>query len=467
MGSISQLLNTARDGLSAQSYGLSVTGQNLANVNTPGYVRREAMLETRALGTQTTGTVQATGLRRVTDVFLERRQYEANGLTAAASEHDRRLASTEALFNDASGTGLSSSLGALFSSFSQLAANPSDTTARRNVLDSAGNFAQRVSDTADTLAQSRDDLLRDAQATTEQINESARAIARLNGQISTAEAQGEDAADLKDQRNRLLLDLATMVDVRTINSGGGSGSSLVVQVSGATLVDGTEARQLGVDLDSDGSLRILASRDGGQQTEVTQFLTGGKLAGIRETRDVDLFAVSKKLDQFVFDVSTAINQQHQQGFGLDGGTGRDIFAVSTVPAGAARSISVSADVFAKPEALGASGSAATVPGGSDNAALLSGLGSAPIVFGGSRSAAQAYGDIVGDVASRRASARSMLESREAIGAQITAMHEAISGVSLDEEFVNLTKFQRAYEASARLLTVADELLQQLLNSVGR
>jgi flagellar hook-associated protein 1 FlgK len=63
-GSLTSLLNTARDGLTAQSYGLNVTGQNVANVNTPGYVRREALLETRALGTQTTGSVNAAGLRR-------------------------------------------------------------------------------------------------------------------------------------------------------------------------------------------------------------------------------------------------------------------------------------------------------------------------------------------------------------------------------------------------------------------
>lgn len=461
--SISQLLNTARDALQAQSYGLGVAGQNIANVNTPGYTRREALLETRALGTQTTGTVQAVGLRRVTDQFLERRQYESTGLSSAAEEHDTRLASLEALFNDPSGTGLGSAVGALFNSFSQLAANPSDTTVRQSVLDSAGALTQRLNDTADTIAQSRADLLRDAQATTDQINENAQAIAKLNAQIYSAEAQGNDAADLKDQRNKVLLNLASLVDVRTINSSG----SLVVQAAGTTLVDGADARQLSVDLGAGGKLRILASRDGGQATDVTQFLTGGKLAGIREARDVDLFEVGQKLDTFVFDVATAVNQQHQQGFGLDGGTGRNIFDVGPVAQGAARAIKVSVDVFAKPEALAASGSATTLPGGSGNAALLSALGSAPLVFGGTRSAGQAYGDIVGDVASRKSTAESMLETRKAIGAQIDAMHEAISGVSLDEEFVNLTKFQRAYEASARVLTTADELLQELINRVGR
>ncbi len=456
--SLSQLLYTARDSLSAQTYGLSVTGQNISNVNTPGYVRRDAQLETRALGTQTTGTVVANGLRRATDEFLERRQFESTGLTSAASEHDQRLSSLEALFNDSSGTGLGSSLDAVFNSFSSLAANPSDITTRQNVLASADAFSQRVRDTGDVIAQSRADLMRDAQSTTEQVNESARAIARLNSQILSAEAQGSDAADLKDQRKQVLLGLASLVDVRTIASSGG----LVVQAAGTTLVEGAEARQLSVDLGSDSKIRVFAAREGGTPTEVTRFLTGGKLAGIKEARDVDLFETKQKLDQFVFDVGTAINQQHALGFGQDGGTGRNVFDVGASADGAARVFRVSSDIAGNPAFIGASGSAATLPGGSDNAVAMSKLSQAPIVFGSSRTAAQAYGDIVGDVGMRKASAAEMLQSRQAIGAQIDAMNESVSGVSLDEEFVNLTKFQRAYEASAKVLATADQLLQELL-----
>ncbi|HTU60355.1 MAG TPA: flagellar hook-associated protein FlgK, partial [Polyangiales bacterium] len=282
--SLTQLLNTARDSLSAQTYGLGVTGQNLANVNTPGYVRREALLETRALGTQTTGSVVANGIRRVTDEFLERRQFEATGLNSAASEHDSRLESLEALFNDVSGTGLGNSLDNLYNSFTQLSANPSDPTTRSNVLAAADTFAQRSRDTATVISQSRTDLLKDAQTTTTQINESARAIARLNSQILAAEAQGGDAADLKDQRKQVMLGLASLVDVRTI----ASGSGIVVQASGTTLVDGVEARQLSIDLDAEGKMRVFAARnDESTPTDVTKFLTGGKLAGIKEARDVD------------------------------------------------------------------------------------------------------------------------------------------------------------------------------------
>jgi flagellar hook-associated protein 1 FlgK len=461
--SLTSLLNTARDGLTAQSYGLNVTGQNVANVNTPGYVRREALLETHALGSQTTGTVHAAGLRRVTDEFVERRHYESSGLSAAAQEHDQRLESVEALFNDLSGTGLGSALDGVFHSFTRLAANPSDSTVRQAALDSAAGFSQRVRDTANALAETRDNLLSDAQGTVSQVNENAKAIAQLNRQISVAEAQGNDAADLKDKRNNLLLDMAALIDVRVINSNG----SIAVQTAGTTLVEGDEARSLSVDLAADGSMRLLAQRTGGPATEITRFLTGGKLAGIKETRDVDVFEVANKLDRFVFDVTNAINAQHAQGFGLDGGTGRDIFEVGGQVTGAARALSVSADVAGNPNALAASSSASELPGNSNNAAALSALSTSQVVFGNSRTAAEAYGDLVGDIASRRASSARALESREAIHAQVTAMHEAMSGVSLDEEFVNLTKFQRAYEASARVLSTVDELLQELLNRVGR
>lgn len=463
MGSLSSLLNTARDALAAQSYGLNVTGQNVANVNTPGYVRREAVIETRALGTQTTGTVHATGIRRVTDAFLERRQYESKGLSSAAREHDQRLESVEALFNDLSGMGLGSSLDGLMQSFSRLAANPADPTVRQSVLDSAAGFSERVRDTANSLAETRDNLLKDAQGVVTQVNENAEAISRLNRQISAAEAQGNDAADLKDQRNNLILDLAGLIDVRTINSNGG----LAIQSSGITLVEGEETRKLSLDLASDGSMRLLAQREGGPATEVTRFLTGGRLAGIREARDTDVFEVSKKLDQFVFDVSTAINAEHVAGYGLDGSSGRKLLDVGSTATGAARALRVSADVAGKPEALAASRAAGQLPGGSENAAALSRLSDALVASGGTRTAAQAYGDLVGDVASRRARTEQAVESRDAIHAQIEAMHQAMSGVSLDEEFVNLTKFQRAYEAQAKVLTVADELLQELINRIGR
>lgn len=463
MSALNQLLNTARDALTAQSYGLGVTGQNISNANTPGYVRRVAELQTLNLG-QTSGSVIATGLRRVTNDFIERREYQANGLQSAATTRDQQMASIEALFNDGSGTGLGSALSDVASSFTALAANPNDTTTRQNVLAAAAAFAQRANDTGNQLSQFQLDLKQKAQDTIEQVNEKAQQIAKLDMQIAQASMQGNDAADLKDQRTQALLGISSLVNTHTFTDGQGN---TVVQVAGTTIVDGQHAGSLSLDLHADGSLKLMSNMSGGGATEITKFLTGGTLGGIKEARDVDLFNVSKQLDQFVFDVGTAINTQHALGTGADGGTGRNLFDLGTSAAGSARAVKVSVDVFNQPDRIAAAGSVFSVPGGSDNAVALSKVFDAQVVFASTRTAAQAYGDIIGNIGSTRANTQRDVDTQKAIFTQVQAMHQSESGVSLDEEMVALTKYQNAYQAASKVLNVADQMMQTLLNSVGR
>lgn len=463
MSALTQLLNTARDGLTAQSYGLGVTGQNITNANTPGYVRRVAELQTLNLG-QTSGSVVATGLRRVTNDFIERREYQANGLQSAATTRDQQMASVEALFNDSSGTGLGSAMSDVMSSFNALAANPNDTTTRQNVLAAAAAFAQRANDTGNQLSQFQLDLKQKAQDTVDQINEKAQQIAKLDMQIAQASMQGNDAADLKDQRTQALLGISALANTHTFTDGQGN---TVVQVAGATIVDGLHAGSLSLDLHADGSLKLMSNMTGGGSTEITKFLTGGTLGGIKEARDVDLFNVAKQLDQFVFDVGTAINTQHAAGTGNDGGTGRNLFDLGTSAAGAARAVKVSVDVFNQPDKVAAAGSVFSTPGGSDNAVALAKIFDTQVVFGNTRTAAQAYGDIIGNIGSTRANTQRDVDTQTAIFTQVQSMHQSESGVSLDEEMVALTKYQNAYQAASKVLGVADQMMQTLLNTVGR
>ncbi|HEX2875593.1 MAG TPA: flagellar basal body rod C-terminal domain-containing protein, partial [Polyangiaceae bacterium] len=219
-----------------------------------------------------------------------------------------------------------------------------------------------------------------------------------------------------------------------------------------------------VDLYPDGSLRLNSTTVGGGTTEVTQFLTGGKLAGIKEARE-DIFDVEGRLDALLFDVGNAVNAQHAAGFGQDGVTGRDLFDVGPTVAGAARGIRVSTDVAGNPAAIAASSDAASLPGGSGNAVALADVFNTGLT--GGRTAAETYGDIVGAIGQRKSALAQAVETQQAIKEQVQAMRESVSGVSLDEEMVNLTKYQRAYEAAGRVLSTVDQLLQDLINRVGR
>lgn len=462
--SLTSLLHTARDALAAQSYGVNVTGQNITNANTEGYVRREAMLQDRILGRETYGSVEIAGLRRATDSFVEARHYTSMANSAGAEERDSQLAIVEGLFNELAGQGLGRATETIFDSFQQLSVDPGDPVARQEVLAALTDFTDSANQSAQTLANVRAENLSSMSDVVEDLNEYAVELADLSRQIQLADNQEYDAADLRDRRDLVLRKMAPLVDINVIENGDGT---MLVQAAGATLVDGGLAREFAVDLDADGDARLLARRTDGTTTDITSGLAGGKLAGLKQVRDVDIKAVAESLDEFVYDFSTSLNAQHQAGFGLDGSTGLSLFdlaAVATPPQGAALSISVSADVLDQPERLATADSLATSPGSGENAKALAQLFDEEVIAGGTRTASEGYSDIVGQVGLLRHSAQRELSLSSAIEAQHHQMRESISGVSLDEEMVALTRYQRAYQAATRVLSTADEMMRELLAS---
>jgi flagellar hook-associated protein 1 len=459
---LNDVLNTARDALTAQTFGLTVTGQNISNVNTPGYVRREAILETRVLGENNYGSVNAAGIRRVADAFISKRHLELTGAQAEASARDDALTRVENEFDDADGTGIGQELSALLSAFSDLGNHPSDPTTRRTVLDRAQRFADRVRATDENLATYQSDLLQQARGVVSNINQQTDEIAALTAEINAAQARGEEPADLKDKRDNLLLSLSQLVDVTTFEDEQGQ---LNVRGAGITLVQGDRSRHLDLDLNAQGAARVLADNGSGAGSDVTRYLSGGQLSGLLQVRDTDVVEVRAELDTFAFDFASALNTQHAAGFGLDGSTGRPLFELSATASGAAASLALGADLVGHPERVAAASTLATVPGDASNALALSRVADQPLASG--RTAAQAYAELVGDVGQRKHDAERAVDMRAAMTAQVQSMRESTSGVSLDEEMVALTKFQRAFEAASRVLTTADQLLADLINTFGR
>lgn len=464
MPGLGDVLNTARDALAAQSYGLGVTGQNVANVNTPGYVRRSPLLQSLPLGSQSFGSVTIKGITRHSDVYTDQRHYSALGLSSAASENNRLLSYLEAQFDVTTGIDVGTAVSELFSSFSALSTNPSNPAARAQVLGKAENFSLMLNRASEQVSTYRSQVFQEAQATAREVNSLAQQLADVTSNISDAEAAGQDASDLKDTRDRMLLDLGELVDVRTFTNGQGQ---LVVQASGTTLVEGDNYRKLEIGLADDGKFQVFSVTQTGARVEVSPYLSGGKLAALRDTHDEHSVAVLNGLNNLAYDVATSINSQHSQGYDLDGTTGLTFFELPSSPHDAARTIAIHSDVAGQPRRIAASATADGLPGDASNAIALSQLAYAKIAGGGTRTAAEAYGDVVADVGTRRQNAQMDAEVRSALAAQTFAMKESASGVNLDEEMVALAKYQRAYQAAARVMTTADSLLEELMNSIGR
>jgi flagellar hook-associated protein 1 FlgK len=239
---------------------------------------------------------------------------------------------------------------------------------------------------------------------------------------------------------------------------------MVVRAAGTTLVEGNKASSLEVTTDATGAMKLLARPQGGAPTDVTAQLSGGSLAGLREVRDVDAPAVLGRLDALAYDIASAINAQHAAGVGLDGVGGRPLFAVSAPP-DSARTLAVHPDMVGRPDRVAAASAAGMLPAGSDNAMAMARLSEARVAAGGTKSPAEAYADIVGDIGLRKASAAQEADVRDAMRAQASVLRESTRGVSIDEEMIALTRYQRAYEAASKLVKTADELLAGLIRDL--
>jgi flagellar hook-associated protein 1 FlgK len=441
--------------MSVQSAGIDIAGQNVANVNTPGYARRTAQLETLpGMG------VQLAGIGRSLDRFAAARAVTESGLHGAASARSASLANLEAILAPSGSQTIGDQTSAFFASMNAVAQNPSDSTARNVALASAQQLSNTISTAAASIAGERGALLGHAQDVAGEVNQRLGQIGKLNQQIVDARANGTDANALHDQRDALVREVGDRIGVQGIEDRSGA---VTLLSSGSTLVEGSHVSSVDVALGANGNLAITFRHPGGNSDDVTGKVTSGSLGGIREARDIDAPKVAAQLDQYAYDVSTRVNNVHTAGFGLDGQTGRPFFKPPAAVVGAAYAMGVDPGVAGKPDAIGAAKSSADLPGGNDTALDLAMLGGSPL--GGSPTPAQAFAAISGGLGATKASADADVALRENTVAQADNLRESASGVSVDEEMVNLTSFQRSFEASMRVVTTASSLLDELIKGM--
>jgi flagellar hook-associated protein 1 FlgK len=441
--------------LAVQSAGIDIAGQNVANVNTPGYARRTAQLETLpGMG------VQLAGIGRSLDRFAAARAVTESGLHGAAAARSSSLANLEAMLAPGQGQTIGDQTSAFFASMNAVSQNPSDKTARNVALAAAQQLSTTVSTAAASIAGERSALLGKAQDTAVEINQRLGQIAKLNQQVVDAKANGADSNALRDQRDALVREVGDRIGVQGIEDKTGA---VTLLSSGSTLVEGSHASSVDVAIGANADLAITFRHPGGSSDDVTSKVTSGTLGGIREARDVDAPKVAAQLDRFAFDLANNVNAVHTAGYGLDGATGRPLFKPPVQITGAAYAMNLDPTVVGNPDAVAAASNAADLPGGNDSALAIAMMAASP--QGTSATPADAFAAITGGLGAVKASADADVALRENTLAQADNLRESASGVSVDEEMVNLTSFQRSFEASMRVITTASGLLEDLIKGM--
>ncbi len=472
---IRSAFNSATSGLHAQLTGLNVTGHNIANVNTEGYSRQNVVLAASD-PMRTVKFVFGTGvteqaIRRTRDAFIDQ-QYRIQLSNLSMNQMlEADMEELQTIFNEPSETGLRYQLSAFFDGWQELANDPESEVTRYNIRESAKVLAESFQRVDEQMNIMGDNIDFELELKVKEMNDLGRKIADLNIKINTVESGGSQANDLRDERDRNLDSLANLADIVYAE---GSNGQINVSAGGVTLVSGASSLPIEVETyQSAGELKVRL-KTMGQKLEVT--VNNGELKALAKVRNEIIPKYREALDSVAEALISEVNNIHKQGVGLKGslneiphnnkffsGTDASDIWISTAVENDVSAIAVAERVEVKDEYGNV-----TITGmaGNNKIGLQIGeLKRSLVLNNHTASIPDSFNVIIGDLGIEANKYKDLALNQDSMLNQFRNIRESSSGVSLDEEFTNLIKYQRAYQASARVITTVSEMYETLVTMV--
>lgn len=481
-------------GLQAQQSALNVVGNNISNVNTPGYSRQRADL-TSNQALNSGGVYFGTGVT-LSDVqglrnqFLDLQIYRETARESGSSDRYAALNALSPTLADSSSAGLAAKIQGFFQGFQNLAARPEDLALRTNVVGQAQSMISGMQSQYQMLTDQRNIADQSVQNLVNQVNTLTGQIAQLNTVISTETTPGS-RNDARDQRAALTGQLSKLVGINVTE--GSRGEYQITLGSGAAvLVSGSTQYQLNTSVVGPDGYHLVQASMGGTTVDVTSKISDGSLGAQLDLRDNIYKGYQTQLDQLAAGIASQVNLQHRQGYGLDAtdpnNHGADFFAggvanlgnglpdpVATGIAppnytGMVNALTVNAAIVAKPSLI-ATASTAGTPGDNTNVNALAnlqfsgGTNAAGLVLGSPFSTV--VGSFVSKVGTDTQSWDAQSTTQQNLVSALQSQRDSISGVDLNEEAASLMTLQQGYQASTRFISVINQLMDQLVTTFGQ
>jgi len=468
MSGLFTTLNSSSMALNAHSRAIETTGKNLANVNNPNYARQRVVYGDRGTvetpeGAQSLG-LEVLSVQQIRDVLLDRqlgREIALSGSFEAQQEAlQRALAGLGQSIDGGSSIsatgsttgGFGAAIDDFFNAFQNLASRPTDAGARQTLLQKATILTDAMREGDNRLAQVQSDIDASISVDVGDANRLINTIADLNAQISRFElTKPGSAVDLRDQRQARLEELAKLIPVQVRDLANG-GVQLVAKDAGnadVMLLDGVTVN---------GSLAFTGTGVTGGASATALALGSGSMQGALTVRDGAVQDLRDNLDAFAAQMVASVNGAYNP----SATAGADFFDPAGTTAGtiALRSGLTAATLTAGTGAAG-DNSLAVAVAALATTAFSTGAGDQ---FDGTFS--QFYSRTVSDLGQALATATSRANDQDKIQQLVRNQRDTVSGVSMDEEMADLVKYQRAFQASSRVFSVVDELLDTVVNRLG-
>ena len=435
MATINQMYGIGISGLTAQKALAAIASQNIANADTPGYVRQSLSLTSRRFGLP---GVDVEGPRAIRNPFLSRQLVDTFGRLGYHEGQQAALMRIQGVVNDLDGSGIGPQLTSFQTALSTLSANPNSTPDRDAVLASAEQLAVSVNSARRQLLEGADATYDEAVSTVDEVNTMATEIAALNDQIKSLVGANKNANELISKRDYMISELGRLVDVETVAQQDGSVSVFVG--AGRALVDGSGASELVVSNPGpapDYTVDVTLKRSNGQVLELGAPV-GGRVGGLVDAYQDTAAAAVTELDAFAQQITDSVNAAHGAPFfSFDGTT-----------------LSLDPAVDGNPAAINVDG---TGQAAADMAALVN---------EGNPSLLDSWQAITRNISEPLSLAETGVSLEGAQATQLEMLLLSETAVSIDEELVALSQANAAFEASSEVIRVAEQLTSTVLNMVG-
>ncbi|HRP02076.1 MAG TPA: flagellar hook-associated protein FlgK [Candidatus Kapabacteria bacterium] len=474
-------LEIGKRALLAQKFGLDITGNNIANVNTPGYSRRTAILaETDQIKQRNNYLGTGVVVNKIQNFREEYYDKEVRNTLSKVSNFDndatylRRL---ETVLAEPGETGINEIVSEFFNKFEELTVKPESLPLRQNLLSIATTLSDRLNYTANSISDLRDEVKKKSNSIATNINSLLADISSLNSQIlrsgnnATSESQS-----LIDERANRLEDLSKLIDTKI---GTNDDGSVNVFVNGMNILTAnvTSTVKISENINQTTGERtlMLMKNDGENSGNIELEPQSGELYSNLKLYNVtfdDLdssanFSVAKNINDFASTLANKVNSFTKIGYGLNdtpnSNPNRNFFEGNGAIINAFN-IKVNQGLINNPADLPLS----TIAGESGNSTISSLIAKISIDnnFLNNQNPIDYYTNLLGKIGNITKETENSLNSTKLIEQQLNSQRESVMGVNMDEEAVNLIKFQKAFEAASRIVNTSNEILGTLVN-LGR
>lgn len=424
-------LETAKNTLLNMQVQLQTASHNISNAESKGYARQKVILAANPANWSSGGWL-GTGAGVVT-VMQMRDQYIEQQLMRSISDESQygglasQLDTIQAVFSDDGSTGISEALGDFWDTWDRLAQSPDGVSEQSALYESAKNLAQNIRTAYDHLNTiATDDIPSQIEDTANQANELIQTIADLNKAILKNESPGYPANDLRDARYQALKDLSELVPVKFSENDNNTLTVTTTDADGeVTLISGSEVKNL---LDADSTI------------------SGGRLGGLRTAQEKANSYIDR-LNTFATNLMAQVNAIHEQDDGTAVFTGNN-----------------ASDIIAKDDFLSGQGTADEAT----RALKIAELQDSKITFPDltlSLTFSDYLADVQRQIGTDTSSAHTSESYSQAQRMRLDSLQQNVSGVSIDEEMVDILQFQHIYQAAAKVVTTVSSMLDVIMGLV--